>query len=68
MGDRVFVGENAAVFRARLGNDVRIGEGAIIVGPEAPGEKIALEIPDGTLIPTGAVVTSEDDVRALKEG
>ena len=68
MGDRVFVGENAAVFRARLGNDVRIGEGAIIVGPEAPGEKITLEIPDGTLIPAGAVVTSEDDVRALKEG
>ena len=68
MGDRVFVGENAAVFRARLGNDVRIGEGAIIVGPEAPGEKIPLEIPDGTLIPAGAVVTSEDDVRALKEG
>jgi carbon dioxide concentrating mechanism protein CcmM len=68
IGERVFVGENAAVFRARLGNDVRIGEGAIIVGPEAPGDRITHEIPDGTLIPAGAVVTSEDDVRALKEG
>jgi carbonic anhydrase/acetyltransferase-like protein (isoleucine patch superfamily) len=67
MGDRNFVGENAAVFRVRLGDDVRIGEGAIVVGPEASGGKIALEIPDGTLIPAGTVVTSEKDVRELKQ-
>jgi carbon dioxide concentrating mechanism protein CcmM len=66
MGDRNFVGEDAAVFRVRLGDDVRIGEGAIVVGPDAPGDKIALEIPDDTIIPAGAVVTSEKDVRALK--
>ena len=68
MGNGNFVGENAAVFRARLGNDVRVGEGAIVVGPEGEGGEISLEIPDGTLIPAGAVVTSERDVRALKEG
>jgi carbonic anhydrase/acetyltransferase-like protein (isoleucine patch superfamily) len=66
MGDRDFLGENAVVFRARLGDDVRIGEGAIVVGPEVPGGKIALEIPDGTLVPAGAVVTSKKDVRALE--
>ena len=65
VGDGVFVGENAVVFRARLGDDVRIGEGATVVGPEGRGGEIALEIPDDTLVPAGAVVTSEEDVRAL---
>jgi hypothetical protein len=31
-------------------------------------KKITQKIPDGTLVPAGAVVTSEEDVRALKEG
>ena len=66
-GNRVFIGEEAVVFRARLGDDVRIGEGAVIVGPEGPADRI-MEIPDGTLIPAGAVITTEEDVRALKEG
>jgi carbonic anhydrase/acetyltransferase-like protein (isoleucine patch superfamily) len=66
VGDGVFVGENAVVFRARLGDDVRIGEGATVVGPEGRGGEIALEIPDDTLVPAGAVVTSEEDVRALE--
>ncbi len=64
-GNRVFVGEHAVVFRARLGDDVRIGEGAVIVGPEGPADKI-MEIPDGTLVPAGAVITTEKDVQALK--
>jgi carbon dioxide concentrating mechanism protein CcmM len=68
IGNRVFVGENAAVFRARLGDDVRVGEGAIVVGPEGPDGEISLQIPDGTLIPAGTVLTSEKDVEALKEG
>jgi carbon dioxide concentrating mechanism protein CcmM len=66
-GNRVFIGEEAVVFRARLGDDVRIGEGAIIVGPEGPADRI-MEIPDDTLVPAGAVITTEEDVRALKEG
>jgi carbonic anhydrase/acetyltransferase-like protein (isoleucine patch superfamily) len=64
-GNRVFIGEEAVVFRARLGDDVRIGEGAVIVGPEGPADKI-MEIPDDTLIPAGAVITTEKDVRALE--
>jgi hypothetical protein len=37
------------------------------VGPQGPGDKI-MEIPDDTLVPAGAVVTSEKDVRALQGG
>jgi carbonic anhydrase/acetyltransferase-like protein (isoleucine patch superfamily) len=65
MGNRDFVGENAVVFRARVGDDVQIGEGAVVAGPA--GEGSLLEIPEGTLVPADAVVTSEKDVRALKE-
>ena len=65
IGNGVFVGEHVVVFRARLGDDVRIGEGSVIVGPEGPADKI-MEIPDGTLIPAGTVVTTEEDVRALE--
>ena len=65
VGDRVFLGERAVVFRARLGDDVRIGEGATVVGPKGTADDI-LEIPDDTLIPAGAVVTSEEDVQALE--
>jgi carbonic anhydrase/acetyltransferase-like protein (isoleucine patch superfamily) len=66
MGKRDFVGENAVLFRARAGDDAQIGEGAVIAGPT--GKNITLEIPDGTLVPAGAVETSEKDVRALKKG
>jgi carbonic anhydrase/acetyltransferase-like protein (isoleucine patch superfamily) len=67
MGKRDFVGENAVVFRVWVGDDVQIGEGAVIAGPVGSDKKITLEIPDGTLVPAGAVVTSEKDVRALEE-
>jgi carbonic anhydrase/acetyltransferase-like protein (isoleucine patch superfamily) len=33
MGDRDFFGENAVVFRAKVGDDVQIGEGAVVAGP-----------------------------------
>jgi carbonic anhydrase/acetyltransferase-like protein (isoleucine patch superfamily) len=66
MGDRDFVGENAVVFRAKVGDDVQIGEGAVVAGPA--GEGSLLKIPEGTLVPADTVVTSEKDVRALKEG
>ncbi len=63
MGNSNVVGDSAVVFRVRVGDDVQIGEGAVVVGPA--GEGLALEIPDGTLIPAGAVVTSEKDLEAL---
>ena len=64
MGDRNFVGENAVVFRVRMGDDVQIGEGAVVAGPTG---KDRLEIPDGTQIPAGTVVTTEKDVQALEQ-
>jgi carbonic anhydrase/acetyltransferase-like protein (isoleucine patch superfamily) len=67
MGDRDTVGENAVVFRARLGDNVQVGEGAIIAGPVVGGGGTSLEIPDGTLVPAGAVITSQKDVQALKQ-
>ena len=63
MGDNNVVGEGAVVFRARVGDNVQIGEGAIIAGPA--GKDLTLEIPDDTIIPAGAVVTSEEDLEDL---
>lgn len=64
MGNNNVVGDGAVVFRVRVGDDVQIGEGAVVAGPA--GEGLALEIPDGTLIPADAVVSSEGDLEALK--
>ena len=64
MGNNNVVGDGAIVFRVRVGDDVQIGEGAVVAGPADEG--LTLEIPDGTLIPAGAVVTGEEDLEALK--
>jgi len=64
MGNNNVVGDGAVVFRVEVGNDVQIGEGAVVAGPA--GEGLTLEIPDGTLIPAGAVVTGEEDLEALE--
>jgi carbon dioxide concentrating mechanism protein CcmM len=64
MGNNNIVGGGAVVFRARLGDNVQIGEEAVIAGPA--GEDITLEIPDGTMIPAEAIVTSEEGLEALK--
>jgi thermitase len=64
MGNDNIVGEDAVVFRARLGDNVQIGEGAVIAGPA--GEELTLEIPDDTIIPADAAVTSEKDLEAPK--
>jgi carbon dioxide concentrating mechanism protein CcmM len=65
MGNQNVIGEDAVVFRAQVGDNVKIGEGAIIVGPA--DKDFTLEIPDDTIIPGGAVVTSEKDVEALQD-
>jgi carbonic anhydrase/acetyltransferase-like protein (isoleucine patch superfamily) len=64
MGSNNVVGDGAVVFRVRVGDGVQIGEGAVVAGPA--GEGPTLEIPDGILIPSDAVVTSEEDLEALK--
>ncbi len=49
------------VFRARIGNRVTIGEGALVAGPADD----PLEVPDGTVIPPRARVTTQAEVDAL---
>ena len=60
MGNKNVVGDGAVVFRAKVGDNVQIGERAVIVGPA--GKELTLEIPDDTIIPAGAVVASEEDL------
>lgn len=61
VGDRLTIEDDAILFRSVVGNDVSIGEGAIIVGPaSAP-----LRLHDGLKVPRGAVLTSQAQVDAL---
>jgi hypothetical protein len=39
-----------------------VGEGAIIAGPAGKDGKPKLEIPDGTKIPDGAVITDQEEL------
>jgi carbon dioxide concentrating mechanism protein CcmM len=69
-GDNLRVGERGVVFRCKVGDDVTVGEGAIIAGPAGKDGEPKLEIPDGTKIPDGAVITSQkelDDVIERQE-
>ena len=61
-GDDLRVGTGAVVFRATIGDRVTIGEDALVVGPADD----PLEIPDGTVVPEDARVTSQADVDALR--
>ena len=62
VGDNLRVGERGVVFRCNVGDDVRVGKGAIIAGPGGKDGKPKLEIPDGTKIPDGAVITSQEEL------
>lgn len=68
VGDGLTTDDSAVVFRADVGDDVTVGEDAIIQGPASEGDAndLELKIPDGTNIPEGAVVTSEEDLRKLE--
>jgi len=68
MRDNVTVEDDAVVFRVVVGNNVDIGEEAIIVGPAIEeGEEPSLRIPPGTVIPDGAVITDQEDLDAILE-
>lgn len=65
VGNNLRVGDRGVVFRVRVGDDVTVGEGAIVAGPA--GEELELEIPNGTNIPDGAVVTNQEELDAILE-
>lgn len=53
IGDNVLIGSRAVVFKSKIGNDVDIGDKAIIIG---------VEIPDGMIVPPEHVLTDQKTV------
>ncbi len=56
VGDRLDIADNAILFRSKVGHDVAIGEGAIVVD---------VTLRDGVKVPDHAVITSQDKADAL---
>ncbi len=67
VGSNLRVGDRGVVFRVRVGDDVTVGEGAILAGPASDNGDSDLEIPDGTDIPDGAVITNQEELVAILE-
>ena len=67
VGDNLRVGERGVVFRCKVGDNVRVGDGAIIAGPAWKGGEPKLQIPDGTKIPEGAVITDQEELDGVLE-
>jgi carbon dioxide concentrating mechanism protein CcmM len=67
VGDNLRVGDHGVVFQANVGNDVTVGEGATIAGPTNEDGELQLDIPDGTNIPDGAVITNQEELDAIIE-
>jgi len=63
-GEELEVGDDSVVFRVLLGDGVSIGDDVTVQGPAGEGDpnELTLEIPDGTMIPDGAVVTDEESL------
>ena len=62
VGDGLTIADDAVLFRANVGDDVTIGENALVVGPaDEP-----LNIPSGTRIPANAKITTQAQVDALR--
>lgn len=69
-GNDLSVGDGSVLFRARLGNDVTVGEDVVVQGPpdEDDPSGLVLSIPDGTVIPDGSVITAQEDLEDLPGG
>jgi carbon dioxide concentrating mechanism protein CcmM len=67
VGNNLRVGNRGVVFRVRVGDDVTVGEGAIVAGPASDDGDPELELPDGTNIPDGAVITNLEELIAVLE-
>jgi carbon dioxide concentrating mechanism protein CcmM len=62
VSDRLTIADDAVLFRADVGDDVTVGDNALVIGPA--GDPI--EIPDGTHVPADAVITSQQHADALR--
>ena len=61
VGDSLTIADDAVLFRANVGNQVTIGDSAVIAGPADD----PIEIRDGAAIPDGAIITTQAQVDAL---
>ncbi len=64
IGNNVTVGEGAVVFNATVGDNVKIGNHAIISTP--PGEDSRIVIPANSEVPDGTVITGSGDLKKLR--
>ncbi len=65
MGSGVQVGDRSVVFRVVVEDGVDIGESVLVVGPQSESGELTLTIPAGTVIPDGAIITSQEQLDAL---
>lgn len=62
VGNGLTIADDAVLFRANVGNDVTIGDSALVIGPaDEP-----LNIPSGTQIPANAKITTQAQVDVLR--
>ena len=59
IGSNTFIGMEALVFNAKIGNDVAVGVSATVTG--------GVEIADGRFVPPGAVVVTQEQADLLPE-
>ena len=62
VGNRLTIADDAILFRADVGDGVTIGERAIVAGPADD----PIDLPDGTTVPAGAVITTQAQADALE--
>ena len=59
VGNNLTIEDDAILFRSKVGNDVIIGTGAIVVG---------VTLRDGAQVPDNAIVTTQDQADAMRRG
>ena len=59
VGHNTFIGMEALVFNAKIGNNVAVGVAAVITG--------GVDIADGKFVPPGAIITTQEQADALPE-
>ncbi len=66
MGNGISVGDRSVVFRVIVEDNVQIGERVMIAGPAVEeGKELSFTIPEGTVIPDGAIITDEESLQEV---